>query len=173
MIIPTTKSSFTSTIWNSPAKASRSISGSKFGGPNINISVGSKVQFGDGNLIWDVARIYEDGTLHLTAVSSGRRITRKVPPSSASWTNLWMVDGKSVRKENTGGQSQLLKGGGPNRNFGPGNVLHIGNSRIRWTVISVYRDGTVKLQAMSGDKVVTTNVGPKSKFWNSMYSVNG
>lgn len=165
---PTTRSSFTSTIWNSPRRATHSTNGAKFGGPNVNISEGSKIQFGDGDLVWDVARIFEDGTLYLTAVSSGQRRTRRVPPSSSSWTNLWIVDGKKVGLNSTEAP-KTPRGGGPNRNIDPGNVVIIGRSKIRWTVRSVLRDGTLVMYTAKDGKVTSLNVGPQSKFWRELY----
>lgn len=173
MVQPVTRSTFTSTVWNSPAKARRTVQGGVFGGPNIKISEGSKVKFGDGNVIWDVLRVFADGTLHLSAVSSGRRITRKVPPTSNSWSNLWMVDNRGVRIDDSPLKPQVPNGGGPNRTLGVGNVVVIGNSSVRWTVESVLKDGTVTLKAFNGKNLVSTEVGPKSRFWEQMYSVNG
>ena len=170
-VTPTTRSTFASTIWNSPAKAQHTTNAAKFGGPNINISEGSKVQFGEGSLVWDVVRVFEDGTLYLMAVSSGVKRTRRVPPTSPSWTNLWMVDGKSVRLGESTPKPQKARGGGPKRTLDPGNVILLGNTKVRWTVESVLRDGTVKLYTSNGDKLVYTTVGPTSKFWNSMYTV--
>lgn len=173
MIQPTTRSTFTSTIWNSAAKATRTVNSAKFGGPNKNISVGSKVKFGEGDLEWDVLKIFEDGTLHLSAVTSGKRITRKVPPTSPSWTNLWMVDGKGINVNDRPTTDQRPRGGGPNRTLGVGNVILLGKSSVRWTVESVYRDGTVRLKSFSGDRLVTTEVGPKSPYWKLMHPLNG
>lgn len=170
---PTTRSTFASTIWNSPAKARHSTNAAKFGGPNVNISEGSKVQFGDGDLVWDVIRVFEDGTLYLSAVSSGVRRTRRVPPTSPSWTNLWMVDGKRIRGLGEKNNNPAPRGGGPNRTIDPGNVVTLGTSRVRWSVQSVLRDGTLVLVTFNGEKLVRTEVGPKSKFWNSIYTVTG
>lgn len=174
-VIPTSRSSFSSTIWNSPGKARRSINSAKFGGPNVAIKEGSKVQFGDGDLVWDVARVFDDGTLYLVSVSSGVRRTRKVPPGSKSWTNLWMVDGKHFTAGNQDNQvtKEKKRGGGPNRTIDPGNVVTVGNSRVRWIVVSVARDGTLTLRSYSGDNVASMQVGPKSKNWNSIYTVMG
>lgn len=170
---PTTRSSFTSTIWNSPARARHSTNAAKFGGPNVNISEGSKVQFGDGDLVWDVVRVFEDGTLFLSAVSSGSKRTRRVPPSSSSWTNLWMVDGKRLRNlGDTKQKAEKPRGGGPNRTIDVGNVVTLGSNRVRWSVQSVLRDGSLVLQTYNGEKLVTTTVGPRSKMWNSIYTVN-
>lgn len=172
-VIPTTRSSFTSTVWNSPSRATHSTNGAKFGGPNVRISEGSKVQFSSGTVVWDVARVFEDGTLYLTATSSGRRMTRTVGPHDKAWTNLWMVDGKRLR---TLGQTTQAPdapiGGGPNRNIQPGNVVTLGLTQVRWTVESVLRDGTLKLSAYNGERLIHSEVGPKSKFWNSIYSVS-
>lgn len=171
---PTTRSTFASTIWNSPGKAMHSTNAAKFGGPNVKITEGSKVQFGSGDLIWDVVRIFEDGTMHLSTVSSGQKRTMKVPPSSKSWTNLWMVDGRRLR--NLGDIKQVQeksRGGGPNRNIEPGEVVTLGNSSVRWVVQSILRDGTLNLQTFNGQKVTNSVVGPRSKFWNSIYSISG
>lgn len=170
---PTTRSSFTSTVWNSPAKATHSVNSARFGGPNVNISEGSKVQFGDGDSIWDVVRVFEDGTLFLSTVSFGRKITRRVPPSSSSWTNLWMVDGKRLKSLSAKVQEDKPRGGGPNRTIDPGNVVTLGVSKARWTVMSVLRDGSLLLQTYNGEKLLSTTVGPKSTYWNSIYPVNG
>lgn len=170
---PTTRSSFTSTIWNSAAKATHSINPVKFGGPNVNIREGSKVQFGDGRAVWDVVRVFEDGTLFLTTVSAGTKRTRRVPPSSASWTNLWIVDGRKLRVPGSEIQAPSTPmGGGPNRTIDPGNVVTLGMSPVRWVVKSVARDGTLMLETFNGDKIVTTTVGPQSKLWNSIYALN-
>ena len=172
-VTPTTRSSFTSTVWNSPGKATHSVNGAKFGGPNVRIMEGSKIQFSSGSLVWDVARVFEDGTLYLTTVSSGRRMTRRVEPHDKAWTDLWMVDGKRLR---TLGQTTQAReaptGGGPNRNIQPGNMVTLGLSQIRWTVNSILRDGTLQLIAYTGERLTQTEVGPKSKFWNSIYSVS-
>lgn len=170
-VIPTTRSSYTSTIWNSPARGSHSVNSAKFGGPNITIYEGSKVQFGSGRLVWDVARVFEDGTMYLTSVSAGVKRSRTVKPGSSSWTNLWMVDGKRSSRDTEEGRKSML-GGGPNRNLDPGNVITIGNARVRWTVDSVLRDGTVSLRTMSGDKVLRATVGPRSIYWHLMFTVN-
>ena len=172
-VIPTTRSAFTSTVWNSPGKATQSTNAAKFGGPNVNISQGSKVQFGDGTSIWDVMRVFDDGTLYLSTVSGGNRITRRVPPSSPSWTNLWMVDGRRLRRLGANLKAPEAKvGGGPNRNVDPGNVVSLGLYNVRWTVETVLRDGTLKLYSFNGDRIIRTDVGPMSKFWNSIYTVN-
>ena len=170
---PTTKSSFTSTVWNSAAKAAQSTNAAKFGGPNVSIKQGSKVQFGDSTSIWDVARVFADGTLFLTTVSSGVKRTRRVPPSSPSWTNLWMVDGRRLRRLGADLKApEAKKGGGPNRNIDPGNVVTLGLSQVRWTVESVLRDGSLLLQTFNGSEITHATVGPTSKLWNSIYTVN-
>lgn len=173
MVQPVSRSTFTSTVWNSPAKAKRTVNAAKYGGPNIKLREGMKVQFSDGTLIWDILRIFADGTLHLSAVSSGRRITRKVSPSSSSWENLWVVDNRGVRQDTSPITPQVPKGGGPNRTLGVGNVVVLGKSSVRWTVEYVKKDGTVVLKAFNGKNLVSTEVGPKSRFWEQMYSVNG
>lgn len=173
MVRPTTRSSFTSTIWNSPRKALRSTNSAKFGGPNVNLTEGSKVRFNDGAITWNIDRIFEDGTLHLSAMSSGVKRTRTVAPSSPSWTNLWMVDGKRVGLGETVTAPPKPTGGGPDKTLDPGNVVIIGNSTVRWTVESVLRDGTVKLYTVHGDKLTYTSVGPMSKYWYSLYTANG
>lgn len=170
---PTTRSSFTSTIWNSPRKALRSVDGAKFGGPNVNLVEGAKVKFNDGSVTWTIDRIFDDGTLHLSAMSSGVKRTRKIPPSSPSWTNLWLVDGKRVGLGDTVAAPPKPAGGGPNRTLDPGNIVIIGNSTVRWTVESVLRDGTVKLYTVQGDKLTYMSVGPMSKYWYSLYTANG
>ena len=171
MIQPTSRSSFTSTQWNTAGKAKHSTNAAKYGGPNVNISEGSKVQFGDGTVVWDVVRVFADGTLFLSAMSSGVKRTRKVPPESKSWSNLWMVDGKrtSAGRQN---QQERPRGGGPERTIDPGQVVTLGTSKVRWVVRSVLRDGTLELASYNGENVVATSVGPKSKFWNSIYPVS-
>ena len=170
---PTSRSSFTSTVWNSPGKATHSTNAARFGGPNVNISEGSKIQIGDGDLIWDVARVFDDGTLFLATTSSGRRLTRRIPPDNESWSNIWMVDEKVFRSHG----DQLARetkrlGGGPNRNLQPGNVVVLGNSQIRWTVQSLKRDGTVTLITVQDEELTTAVIGPRSALWNSMYPVS-
>ena len=173
MVAPVSRSTFTSTVWNSPARARRTVNGAKFGGPNINLKEGMKVQFTDGSLIWDILRIFEDGTLHLSAVSSGRRTSRKVSPSSSSWENLWVVDNRGVKRDSSPLTPQVPRGGGPNRTLGVGNVVVLGRSSVRWTVETVLKNGAVRLRAFNGSNTVTTEVGPKSRFWEEMYTVNG
>lgn len=168
---PTSRSTFASTIWNSPAKARHSTNAAKFGGPNVNINEGSKVQFGDGDTVWDVARVFEDGTLFLTANSSGRKMTRRIPPSSPSWSNLWIVDGRRLPSVKSKTQETRPKGGGPNRNIHPGNVVTLGTSLVRWSVVTVARDGSLGLQAYNGERLLSATVGPLSKLWNSIYPV--
>lgn len=172
-VVPTTRSSFTSTVWNSPGRATHSTQAAKFGGPNVRISEGSKVQFSSGSVVWDVARVFEDGTLYLTTMSSGRRMTRRIEPHDKAWTNLWMVDGKRLRQLGQTTQApESPVGGGPNRNIDPGNMVTLGLSQVRWTVDSVLRDGTLRLSTFNGEDLVHTEVGPKSKFWNSIYTVS-
>ena len=48
----------------------------------------------------------------------------------------------------------------------------LGLSNVRWTVETVLRDGTLKLYSFNGDRIIRTDVGPMSKFWNSIYTVN-
>lgn len=167
---PTTRSTYTSTLWNSPARATHSTNAAKFGGPNAVIREGAKVKFNSGSVIWDVARVFEDGTLLLTSVAAGVKRSRRVTPASSSWTNLWMVDGKRVSRQMEEGAVPL--GGGPNRNLDPGNVVTVGTSRIRWTVESVLRDGTVTLRTSNADKILRSTISPKSSMWYSMYLVN-
>lgn len=139
----------------------------------MNLSEGSKVRFNDGTVTWTIDRIFADGTLHLSAVSSGQRRTRKVPPTSSSWTNLWMVDGKRVGLGETAAAPSTPRGGGPNRTIDPGNIVLLGNSTVRWTVESVLRDGTVILYTLQGEKITRITVSPLSRYWNSLYAVNG
>lgn len=170
---PNNRSAYTSTLWNSAAKASHSVNAAKYGGPSVNISEGSKIQFSEGEAVWDVVRVFADGTLYLATVSSGSRITRKIPPTSPSWTNLWMVDGKRLRTPGaTVAAPASPAGGGPNRNIDPGNVVTLGASDVRWSVYEVKRDGTIVVQTFNGERVVTAEVGPMSKLWNSIYTVN-
>ena len=172
-VIPTTRSSFTSTVWNSPGKAAHSTNAAKFGGPNVNIKEGSKIQLGDGDLIWDVARVFEDGTLFLTTTSSGMRLTRRIPPDNPSWSNIWMVDEKVFRNKGDQAARETRRlGGGPNRNLQPGNVVVIGTSQVRWTVQSLLRDGTVVLITVQNEELTSTKIGPTSRLWNSMYPVS-
>lgn len=172
-VLPNTKSAFTSTVWNSPARATQSTNAAKFGGPNVNINQGSKVQFSGGLTIWDVVRVFEDGTLYLAAVTGGERITRRITPTSPSWTNLWIVDGRRLRTPGTSLKAPKDRvGGGPNRNVDVGNVVTLGLSGIRWTVESVKSDGAIVLQTFNGKKISSMEVGPMSPMWNSIYIVN-
>ena len=172
-VIPETRATFTSTIWNDSAKGSHSTNASRMGGPNVNIYEGSKIRFGDSVLVWDVLRVFDDGTLFLSAVSMGTKMTRKVTPTDSSWTNVWMVDGRRLRLENPSDMvPELPRGGGPNRTIDPGNVVTLGISPIRWIVIDVARDGSLSLQTYNGVKVVDTVVSPKSQLWNSVYVIN-
>lgn len=172
-VLPTAKSTFTSTVWNSPGRANHSTNAAKFGGPNVAISEGSKVQFGDGDNIWDVARVFNDGTLYLVTTTTGRRITRRIPPSDPSWTNLWMVDGKRFRtlSESNPTPPKVI-GGGPDRNLDPGNVILVGASRVRWVVDTVDKDGTVHLVTVQEGKTTYMSIDKGSRFWNSMYPVS-
>lgn len=172
-VIPNNKSAYTSTIWNSAGRGNHSVNVQKMGGPNVNIAEGSKVQFSEGDTIWDVVRIFDDGTLYLSSVASGSKISRRVPPSSPSWTNLWMVDGRRLRTLGaTTAAPESPIGGGPNRNVDPGNVVTLGASDVRWSVSQVKRDGTLILVTYNGVRLVEAEVGPMSKLWNSVYTVN-
>ena len=173
MPTPSNPSAYSSTIWNKPAKAYHSVNAPLFGGPNVNIKEGSKVQFADGQVVWDVARVFNDGTLYLVATTSGTRITRKIPPTSTSWTNILMVDSRRFKQNEVKITDQKAPiGGGPGRNIDPGNIISLGNSKVKWVVDEVRVDGTLVVQSFSGDKVTRAEIGPASKYWDSIRAIN-
>ena len=170
MVKPTNRSSFTSTVWGGAGKGRHTTNAAMWGGPNVNIKEGSKVQFRDGDTVWDVMRVFNDGALHLTSVAGGRKMTRKVAPSSQSWANLRMVDGRRFASNDT--EPKPKQGGGPGKTLEVGNVVVLEGSKVKWTVESILRDGAVRLYTMQGEKISYATVGPKSRYWELMLQVS-
>lgn len=165
---PTSRPSFTSTVWQSPSRASASVNAAKFGGPSVKIVVGSKVQFVEGYTVWDVSRIFGDGTLYLSTMTGGRRLTRQVEPSDPSWKNIRSVDGRVLRSTPSSSKPPV-RGGGPNGNITIGTSVLVGSSNVRWVVQDVKRDKSLVLSALIGDTIKTMTIGPLSRLWNSVY----
>ena len=153
-VVPTTRSSFTSTIWGGAARGRHSVNAAKFGGPNVKITEGSKVQFTTGKSVWDVVRVFNDGTIYLVSTSGGERKTRMVEPEDPSWHNLWIVDRRRFSNSPLLADVEAV-GGGPNRDLRPGTVIIVGDSQLRWVVQSVLRDSSVIIQTYKSDTVST------------------